>query len=312
MEKHNTFLQDMPKVWGDNWSVTSEIGRLRAVLMHSPGREIENITDPAAVYFRDFIDVEKARWEHEQLVKTYRENGVKVHLIEETDSTCPNAMYCHDLILGTPEGVIVTRPGIKIRQKEVKYAAQTASSLGIPIVKTIHGEGIFDGACVVWVDRETVIAGTGSRCNQAGLKQISDTFADMGVKNIITLSIARNQNHLDGFLSIVDRHLVVTYPYITPHIVYEELEKRGFDFVEIPSFEEKINFAANSVALEPGKIIMPLGAPRTAEMLREKGVEVIELDLDEIKKGGGSVHCLTAFLKRDDIPVYPVSGASSC
>ena len=70
MEKHNTFLQDMPKVWGDNWSVTSEIGRLRAVLMHSPGREIENITDPAAVYFRDFIDVEKARWEHAQLVKT--------------------------------------------------------------------------------------------------------------------------------------------------------------------------------------------------------------------------------------------------
>ena len=27
---------------------------------------------------------------------------------------------------------------------------------------------------------------------------------------------------------------------------------------------------------------------------------------DEIKKGGGSVHCLTAFLKRDDIPVYEV------
>ncbi len=306
MEKLNTFLQDMPKVWGERWSVTSEIGKLRAVLVHRPGKEIEGITDPSAIYFRDFIDVDKARWEHDQLVQVYKDHGIQVYNVEETDPGCPNAMYCHDLVLGTPEGVIVTRPGIEIRHNEVKYAAQKVAELGVPIVKTIHGNGIFDGACATWVDKETVIVGTGSRCNQAGLKQVSDTFRDMGVKNIITLSIARNQNHLDGFLSIVDTHLAVTYPYITPDIIYEELEKRGFDFVEIPAFEEKINFAANSVALEPGKIIMPQGAPRTAELLREKGVEVIELDLSDIKKGGGSVHCLTAFLKRDDIPVYEV------
>ena len=306
MENLNTFLQDMPGVWGDQWSVTSEIGRLRAVLVHRPGREIEEIAEPATVYFRDFIDVEKARWEHDQLIQVYKDYGIQVYNIEETDPECPNAMYCHDLILGTPEGVIVTRPGIAIRHNEVKYAAQKAAALGVPIVKTIHGNGVFDGACATWIDRETVIVGTGNRCNQEGLKQVSDTFHDMGVKNIITLSIARNQNHLDGFLSIVDTHLAVTYPYITPDIIYEELEKRGFDFVEIPSFEEKINFAANSVALEPGRIIMPQGAPRTAELLRQRGVEVIELDLEEIKKGGGSVHCLTAFLKRDDIPVYEI------
>lgn len=306
MEKLHTFREDLEKVWGNQWSVTSEIGRLRSVLMHRPGKEIEGIKDPSKIYFRDFIDVEKARWEHDQLVQVYKNHGIEVNYVEETDPGCPNAMYCHDLILGTPEGVIVTRPGIEIRHKEVKYAAQKAAELGVPIVKTIHGKGIFDGACATWVDKETVIVGTGSRCNAEGLKQVSDTFRDMGVKNIITLSIARNQNHLDGFLSIVDSHVAVTYPYITPDIIYEELEKRGFEFVEIPAFDEKINFAANSVALEPGKIVMPKGAPRTVELLNQKGIEVIELDLEEIKKGGGSVHCLTAFLKRDDIPVYEV------
>ncbi|SCJ91824.1 N(G)%2CN(G)-dimethylarginine dimethylaminohydrolase [uncultured Eubacterium sp.] len=306
MEKLHTFREDLEKVWGNQWSVTSEIGRLRSVLMHRPGKEIEGIKDPSKIYFRDFIDVEKARWEHDQLVQVYKDHGIEVNYVEEMDPGCPNAMYCHDLILGTPEGVIVTRPGIEIRHKEVKYAAQKAAELGVPIVKTIHGKGIFDGACATWVDKETVIVGTGSRCNAEGLKQVSDTFRDMGVKNIITLSIARNQNHLDGFLSIVDSHVAVTYPYITPDIIYEELEKRGFEFVEIPAFDEKINFAANSVALEPGKIVMPKGAPRTVELLNQKGIEVIELDLEEIKKGGGSVHCLTAFLKRDDIPVYEV------
>ena len=301
-----TFYEDMPTVWGDNWSVTSEIGKLRSVVVHRPGKEVDNITDLKKAYVRVYIDGDKARWEHDQLVEVYKKNGVDVHYVEETAEDCPNAMFCHDLVLGTPEGVIITRPGIEVRSKEVKYVAQTVSALGVPIVRTVHGSGIFDGACATWVDKETVFVGTGTRCNQEGLRQVSETFRSMGVKNIIELSIARNQNHLDGFLSIVDTHLAVTYPYITPDIIYEELEKRGFDFVEIPAFEEKINFAANSVALEPGKIIMPKGAPRTVELLNKKGVEVIELDLEEIKKGGGSVHCLTAFLKRDDIPVYEV------
>ncbi|WP_130862475.1 dimethylarginine dimethylaminohydrolase family protein [Bacilliculturomica massiliensis] len=304
--KGYTFTENMEKVWGDRWRVTSEIGTLRAVLMRRPGKELENIKDPAAVFMRDFIDVEKARWEHDTLAQIYRDHGVEVYYVEEMSEDTPNAMFCHDLILGTPEGVIAARPGIEIRAKEVKYAAQAAARIGVPIVKTIHGEGVFDGACVTWVDEETVIIGTGTRCNRAGYEQAVSTFRDMGVKNFISLSIARNQNHLDGFLSIVDRDVAVTYPYITPDIIYEELEKRGFRFVEIPAFEEKINFAANSVALEPGKIVMPTGAPRTVELLEKAGVQVIEIELDEIKKGGGAVHCLTAFLKRDDIPVYQV------
>lgn len=302
----NTFYDDMLNVWGDKWSVTSEIGKLRAVLVHRPGKELDNITDLEKVHMRDFIDAEKARWEHDELVKVYRENGVEVYNVDETYDDCPNAMFCHDLVLGTPEGVVIARPGIEVRSKEVRPVAKKIADIGIPIVRSIHGSGIFDGACATWVDKETVFVGTGTRCNQEGLRQVTETFKSMGVKNIITLSIARNQNHLDGFLSIVDKKLAVTYPYITPNIIYEELGKRGFDFVEIPAFEEKINFAANSVALEPGKIIMPKGAPKTVELLRKKGVEVIELDLEEIKKGGGSVHCLTAFLKRDDIPVYDV------
>ena len=301
-----TFAEELNGVWSDNWSVDSEIGKLRAVLMRRPGAEIDNITDLNKAYFRDFVDPEKVREQHDSLAQVYRDNGVEVYYVEETDPECPNAMYCHDLILGTPEGVIATRPGIRVRRNEVMYAARTVANLGVPIVRTINGTGIFEGACATLVDRETVFVGTGTRCNQEGLRQVTDAFHSMGVKNVITLSIARNQNHLDGFLSIVDTHLAVTYPYITPDIIYEELEKRGFDFVEIPSFEEKINFAANSVALEPGKIIMPKGAPRTVELLNKKGVEVIELDLDEIKKGGGSVHCLTAFLKRDPIPVYEI------
>ena len=104
MEKITYIQRRFGKVWGDQWSVTSEIGKLRSVLMHRPGKEIEGITDPSKIYFRDFIDVEKARWEHDQLAQVYRDHGIEVNYVEEMDPGCPNAMYCHDLILGTPEG----------------------------------------------------------------------------------------------------------------------------------------------------------------------------------------------------------------
>ena len=49
---------------------------------------------------------------------------------------------------------------------------------------------------------------------------------------------------------------------------------------------------------------MPAGNPITAGKLRDAGVETIEVDISEIRKGGGALHCITAFLKRDSIPVY--------
>jgi N-dimethylarginine dimethylaminohydrolase len=70
--------------------------------------------------------------------------------------------------------------------------------------------------------------------------------------------------------------------------------------LECPSrIEAKETLAINFVALEPGKIVMTKGNPRTQELLEESGINVITVDFDEILKGFGAIHCCTAFLKRD-------------
>jgi arginine deiminase len=40
-------------------------------------------------------------------------------------------------------------------------------------------------------------------------------------------------------------------------------------------------------------------APQAVELLEKNGITVDVLDLSELNKGRGSVHCMTAFLKRD-------------
>lgn len=158
------FHSMMKQLYGD-FGVDSEVGRLRSVLMRRPGKEIEGITDPAAVAMKEIWDVGKVREEHDALAEIYRSNGVEVHYIEEMAPHLPNAVYARDLVLMTPEGAIVARPAAGCRIGEEVYAARQLAKLGVPIIKTINGDGIFDGACCLWMDRKTCMLGYGKRCN---------------------------------------------------------------------------------------------------------------------------------------------------
>ena len=40
------------------------------------------------------------------------------------------------------------------------------------------------------------------------------------------------------------------------------------------------------------------GNPRTQELLEKNGVKVDTVDISEIMKGKGALHCITAYLKR--------------
>jgi len=303
MEMGREYSDEVHSVEGD-WGLSSEIGKLKSVFMRRPGHEVEGVTDAQLASWRSIIDPEKVRAQHDKVVSIYKENDINVYMIDKMDPNCHCGFFCRDQIIGTPEGAILARMGLKVRVNEVKYVEKKLAQLKVPIIRAIHGRGVFEGACIEFIDRKTAIIGIGLRSNDSGFQQVADILRTMGVKNIIKVDIARNQNHLDGFLGIADYETAVTYPYITPNVIYDELEKRGFRFIEVPTFEEKINFACNFVTLEPGKILMSAGTPRTRDLLIDAGVKVIEVNIDEIKKGGGGLHCITGVLSREEIPIY--------
>jgi len=47
--------EEMTQIWGD-WGCSSECGKLKAVLLHRPGPEIEDIADPDAVQMWERLD----------------------------------------------------------------------------------------------------------------------------------------------------------------------------------------------------------------------------------------------------------------
>ncbi len=292
--------EDLPTFWGGRWGCASECGPLRAVLMRRPGVEIENMGDPRRWRFAEAMDPELARAQHDALAQVYRDAGATVHYVEEMRPDRPNAMFMRDNMFMTPEGAILARQAMDVRRGEEMYVAKALARLGVPIVRTISGAGVFEGACAMWVDRETVILGTGNRCNAEGARQVSETLCGMGVKNIIPFHIPYGHAHIDGFVNMIDRDLALIFPWQVSHNVVQALRDRGVKVLTCPSIEElKSNSAVNFVAVGPRKIVAVKGHTKTRRLLDSDGVEVIEVDMSEIRKGRGAIHCMTAFLARE-------------
>ncbi|MBS3949997.1 MAG: hypothetical protein KGZ53_04980 [Peptococcaceae bacterium] len=295
------FSAEMKELWGD-WYCDSEVGTLRAVLMHRPGAEIDGVTaeNYSQYRFRGALNAEIARKEQDALVDIYRAHGVQVHYVEGQRPDKPNAMFVRDLLFTTPEGAIVCRPAFAARRGEEKAVAATLAKLGVPIIKTINGDGYFEGACAMWVDRETVVLGTSSRANESGVRQVENELRNIGVSNIIKTQIPFGSIHLDGYMNMVDKDKCLVFPWHLAYDCAKALMDRGITLIEATDIHEiKQGLALNVVALSPGNIVMPAGNPNTKHVLEEAGVEVIEVDLTELMNGWGAIHCTTAFLNRD-------------
>ncbi len=296
--KETTFEEDMNEYWGD-WGVASEVTELKAVLLRRPGREVENF-DAKAVRFSDEpVDVELMRKQHDAVADLYREHGVKVFYVEEQREDRPNAVFCRDLMFMTPEGAIITRPGMAARRGEERYIAQALAKLGVPIVRTVNGDGMFEGANAMWVDRTTVVLSTGSRCNRSGYEQVETELRRMGVTEVLHMQQPYSNIHIDGLMNAASEDLVMVHASQVPYDVLNVLKKKGIQILEAPSETEvRQGFGCNFVALKPGLIVMPEGNPRCQELLEKNGVKVITVNISEIMKGRGALHCITAFLKR--------------
>ena len=295
--KETGFAEDMPLYWGD-WGVASEVDDLKAVLMRRPGKEVENF-DHKEMRFREPVDAEKFRQDHDNLAQIYRDHGVKVYYVEEQREDRPNAVFIRDLMFMTPEGAIITRPAMASRRGEERYVAQALAKIGVPILRTINEDGIFEGANAMWVDRQTVILATGSRTNRCAYDQVAYELKRLGVTEIIHMQIPYGHAHIDGLLNIASHDTAMVHAPQVPYDVCDALRRKGYKILEAPSqTEAKSTLGVNFVAIKPGLVVLPGNNPRCQEELEKNGIKVIPAGFMEILKGWGAIHCVTAFLKR--------------
>ncbi len=283
--------------------VQSEWTRLQAVLLHHPGPELE-APEPDAAQQLDSVDVSLAAAQHDALAAAYRDEGVTVHYVDPLDgappgSLLPNLMFVADLLFMTPQGAIVGRPASTVRAGEERWVARRLADLGIPILRTVAGHGVFEGADAAWLDEGTALLATGLRTNAEGAAQVAATLAELGIE-VVGAGLPYGAMHLMGTLRFAGPGLAIAWPGRVPYSAVEVLRNRGYQVLFLP--EEgpaSRRTALNFVTLGPRHILMAAGNPASRRFYEAAGITCHEVKVDELAKAAGGIGCLTGILWRD-------------
>ena len=292
--------QEIGGVWGA-CGVGTEWSLLKAVLLHRPGPELEEVADPDAAQMLAPLDADRARQQHDDLAQAYRDAGVAVHYVEPTETPPPNLIFVADLMFMTPEGAIIGRPASTVRAGEERFVARRLADLGAPILRSVRGHGTFEGADALWIDPQTALVATGMRTNAEGAAQAAGLLREMGVE-AITVGLPYGAMHLMGTLRFADRDLAIAWPGRAPYAVVDALRARGYTVLFIPDTGEAVRgMSLNFVTLGPRRILMAAGNPISQAFYEDAGIACQTVEVDEILKAAGGIGCATGIVKREPV-----------
>jgi N-dimethylarginine dimethylaminohydrolase len=294
--------KSMKEEIGTIWSscgVNTEWTRLKSVLLHCPGIELTGISDPVKVQMIEIPFIEVITKQHDDISAAFRNAGVTVSYVEPSAKPPPNLMFVADLLFTTPEGVILARPASSVRAGEERFIAESLSRLGIPVLRSVRGNGTFEGADAAWLNPDTVMIGVGFRTNKEGASQVSILLKEMGIESV-EVELPPGSMHLMGNLRFADRDLAICRPGRVTDATLELLKEHGLSTHFAPDESEiSLGLSMNFVTLGPKQILTADGNPKTQAFYDELGLECHLVDINEVTKAAGGIGCLTGILERE-------------
>jgi N-dimethylarginine dimethylaminohydrolase len=256
------------------------------------------LVDPAGGWYwesREPPDFDLVAQQHAGLVTALKAEGIEV--VEVQGPAAPHLsrpIYTRDPLCTVPGGAIIGRMAPAMRRGEEAMVARSVTGAGMPILRTIHGSGLLEGGSFVKLTPKLAAYGTSFRCNEEGARQLREVLDVLGIE-LLVLPMVGWSIHIDGHIGMVDVDKALVDIAGLPYWFLDRLRAEGIEAIPCPAGEE---WAINSLALRPGRVLMCDGYPRARDALERRGVEVVTIPYDEIQKGGGGIHCSTMELAR--------------
>lgn len=253
---------------------------------------------------RHFINTEEVEKEWRNVLWCVQCCGAKVAFIM-SDRAFPDMLFTRNagLVIPATDGlqkkrVILSSFKYKERQGERKWYRQWFQKnefeiIELPIGVTFEG----GGEAVFW--KEKLFFGYGFRASVDAANHLEYALEKAGAKaNIVSLQLVDERfYHLDtAFMPIrgdgeTTKDVLVYYPKAFDRQSQKIIANLPIERLEVTE-EDACAFGCNLMALG-NNIIMAKGTKELACILRNRGFGVHEMKMDEIKKGGGSVYCMT-------------------
>jgi arginine deiminase len=290
--------QEIGSLWGA-CGQNSEYGKLLRVAMHRPVPELSSVVNAEQVHWSELPDIPRAIGQFDKLCEVYLKYNIDVIELRTKSRPTPNLMFMRDLFVMTPTGAILARPASDVRAGEEVIVQQFLAENRIPVLLSVSGNGIFEGPDLIFFDESSAFIGTGIRTNEEGARQVEFTLQSQGI-NVSMIQTTYGCGHLDGVLSIVGHKKAVLFPKRVSYKAYQTLRHHGYSIIPLPDPKEGDDrMAINMVALEPNLVLIPAQTPKMQMVLKEHGISTIEVDVSELMKAGGAMHCLTGIVQRE-------------
>jgi len=290
----------MPTAPGASWTVASETGPLKKVLLCRPlgyhwipTNEIARETLARARSFR-LSDVAS---EFGEFVHALDTAGVDCRFLEP-DPALPYQVYTRDSSQMTPWGVALTRLAMPQRRDEISAVEAFYGEAGVPVWRD-RPDGIIEGGDIhVVAPGFLVIGHSGGRTDETSARLFAQWFEAEGWQTVV-VPFEDRYLHLDVIFSMVAPGLALLCEDAVPPDLPLALARRGIRWINVSEADAMADMACNVLALGNGRVVSPRHSAALNAMLRAEGLTVLDPELRLFAWGGGSAHCMAMPLHRD-------------
>ena len=279
------------------WGFRNETDRLTDVLLGSPAHLKHLATSSLSrKHLREApCNVQVAQAQHAALVDAYRHFGATVHW-HAPEAELPMQVYARDSAVMTPFGAVITAMANWWRRGENYAAIRTFERLGIPIYDMVTA-GTFEGGDFNVIEEGCVLIGCGgARTQEEGARQVEDWFRREGWETRLAF-IDEYYVHIDLMVVPIAPRLTAVCLACTDPGIVDWLRAKGHEIIDVP-FADTMALGCNFMSLGDSKVIAPASSTTLIAQLRARGFEVAALEMDEISKTGGGIHCMAQALRR--------------
>ena len=248
--------------------------KVREVLVHKPSTELRRVTKPRRSFFTDYFNIDEMQKEHDKLIETLHNEGVKIHYLRKTSETKPKLYIMRDSAVVLDRKAVTCHFIHSIRRGEEQLVKQRLRELGIKIAGHIYVPGFLQGSDVFFIDKKHAFVRLGNGTNKNGIKHLTEIF------NIDVTLLETNDIPNTSFNIIND--VVIMNEELTEKPIYDTLKEKEYDII-LASKEDAERMGINFLQIDDYKIVnRPSGINKKLNMI---GFDVIEVDVRELTKG---------------------------
>lgn len=273
-------------------SCYSEYDELKRVLLCQPHyMTIRDVINETQKHFKDEgIHIERAVEQHNELIRALRSHGVEVILLPY-HKKYPEQVFTRDIGFTLGQTIFVAEMASEVREGEENVLKQWLEDEDISYYNLANDH--IEGGDVI-IDRDTIFVGLSNRTDKKAADRLKDLLTQF---NVMAIPFKEKYLHLDCVFNVVSPEVALFYPKALTQKDIDLFSSR-YDLIEVTE-EEQFTLGTNVLAIGNKKILSLPVNERVNQALRDRGFDVIEVDITEIIKSGGSFRCCTLPILRD-------------